>query len=249
MKSTLPFALIAGLMLTTPAAAFDLTDMSADERSAFRAEIRDYLLENPEIIMEAVAVLEARQAEQQAADDQSLVQNNAAALFDDPNSWVGGNPDGDVTIVEFIDYRCSYCRRAHDEVAQLLETDGNIRMVLKEFPILGADSVTSSRFAIATRQIAGDDAYKDVSDALMTLKPSPGEPVLRQLAQSFDLDAEAIFERMDSESVSEVIAANHALAQRMRINGTPTFVVEDQMLRGYVPLAGMIEIVDEVRDR
>ncbi len=249
MKPILPFALVAGLMLTTPATAFDLTEMSADERSAFRAEIRSYLLENPEIIMEAVAVLEQRQAQQQAADDESLVRNNAEALFEDPDSWVGGNPDGDVTIVEFMDYRCSYCRRAHDEVAQLLETDGNIRMIIKEFPILGADSLTSSRFAIATLQLAGDAAYHAVSDALMKLKPSPEEPVLRRLAESLDLDADAILAWMDSDAVSEVIAANHALAQRMSINGTPTFVVEDQMVRGYVPLAGMIEIVDEMRDR
>lgn len=249
MKPTLPFALVAGLMLTTPATAFDLTDMNAEERSAFRAEIRDYLLENPEIIMEAVAVLEQRQAQQQAADDQSIVENNAEALFDDPNSWVGGNPDGDVTIVEFIDYRCGYCRRAHDEVAQLLETDGNIRMILKEFPILGADSETSSRFAIATLQLAGDETYHAVSDALMKLKPSPEESVLRRLADSFDLDADAVFARMETDAVSEVIADNRALAQRMSINGTPTFVVEDQLVRGYMPLDGMIEIVDEVRGR
>lgn len=249
MKPTLPFALVAGLMLTAPAGAFDLTAMSADERSAFRAEIRSYLLENPEIIMEAVAVLEQRQAERQSEDDQTLVQVNSEALFNDPDSWVGGNPDGDVTIVEFLDYRCGYCRRAHDEVAQLLETDGNIRMIVKEFPILGADSVISSRFAIATLQLAGDEAYHAVSDALMKLKPSPEEPVLRRLADSFDLDADAIFERMESDEVGRVIEANRALAQRMSINGTPTFVVEDQMLRGYVPLAGMIEIVDEVRDR
>lgn len=249
MKPTLPFALAAGLMLTTPAGAFDLTAMSADERSAFRAEIRSYLLENPEIIMEAVAVLEQRQAERQSEDDQTLVQVNSEALFNDPDSWVGGNPDGDVTIVEFLDYRCGYCRRAHDEVAQLLETDGNIRMIVKEFPILGADSVISSRFAIATLQLAGDEAYHAVSDALMKLKPSPEEPVLRRLAESFDLDADAIFERMESDEVGRVIEANRALAQRMSINGTPTFVVEDQMLRGYVPLAGMIEVVDEVRDR
>lgn len=249
MKPTLPFVLVAGLMLTAPAGAFDLTAMSADERSAFRAEIRSYLLENPEIIMEAVAVLEQRQAERQSEDDQTLVQVNSEALFDDPDSWVGGNPDGDVTIVEFLDYRCGYCRRAHDEVAQLLETDGNIRMIVKEFPILGADSVISSQFAIATLQLAGDEAYHAVSDALMKLKPSPEEAVLRRLAESFDLDADAIFERMESDEVGRVIEANRALAQRMSINGTPTFVVEDQMLRGYVPLAGMIEVVDEVRDR
>ncbi|WP_137702013.1 DsbA family protein [Marimonas lutisalis] len=247
MKRHLPLALVAGLAVTGPAAAFDLTSMSDAEREAFRAEIRNYLLENPQVIMEAVAVLEQREAEQQAQNDKDLVKVNAEALFDDPASWVGGNLDGDVIMVEFVDYRCGYCRKAHDEVQQLLETDGNIRMIVKEFPILGEDSLTSSRFAIATLQVAGDDAYKAVSEALIKLKASPEEAVLRRLAESMGLDAGAILAKMDSDEVTAVIEANHALAQRLRINGTPTFVLGDQMLRGYVPLANMLALVDDIR--
>ena len=240
-------AALSLMALTAPAQAFDITNMSEDERGALREEIRAYLLENPEVIMEAVGILEQRQAEAQAMGDVDLVRVNADAIFEDSNSWVGGNPDGDITLVEFTDYRCSFCRRAHTELEQLLEADGNIRFIIKEFPILGEDSVLSSRFAIAVRQIAGDDAYKAAHDALITLRSNVNADVLRRLAEDLDLDADAVLTRMDSDEVTQVIAANHALAGRLQISGTPTFILEDQMLRGYMPLADMQRLVAQTR--
>ncbi|RKT34366.1 protein-disulfide isomerase [Roseovarius halotolerans] len=240
-------ALFTAATLAMPAQAFDLQDMSAAERDAFRAEIRTYLLENPEVIMEAVAVLEKRQAEEQARGDSDLVKANAGALFDDGHSWVGGNPEGDITLVEFMDYRCGYCKRAFPEVESLLETDGNIRLIVKEFPILGEQSVLASRFAIATLNVAGDEGYKQVHDALMTFRGDITEPALARLAEGFGLDADAIAAEMGSEAVTEVINKNRALGQRLNITGTPSFVMEDQMLRGYVPLDAMQQIVADIR--
>lgn len=247
MKRTLAAAGLSLAALSVPAAAFDLTAMTEDERTAFRAEIRAYLLENPEIIMEAVGVLEQRQADQQAQTDLDLVRVNAEDIFDDGYSWVGGNPDGDVTLVEFVDYRCGYCRKAHDEVAQLVDTDGNIRFILKEFPILGEDSVVSSRFAIATRMVAGDDAYKQMHDALITFNGNVGRGSLTRLAEGLGIDPEPILARMDDPEVDAEIRQNRELAGRLQVNGTPTFVFEDQLLRGYVPLQGMVQIVDQIR--
>lgn len=246
MKSTTALALAASL-IASPLAAFDLNDMSADERAAFQQEIRAYLLENPEVIMEAVAVLEERQANAQAENDSSLVQVNREALFSDPNSYVGGNPEGDLTLVEFVDYRCGYCRKAHEDVAQLIESDGNIRFIVKEFPILGEASEISSRFAIATKMMAGDDAYKKASDALIALKSGVEEPVLRALAGSLDLDADALLLKMASDDVTAVIAENRALGQRLAISGTPTFVMGDQVLRGYMPFAQMQDFAEAIR--
>jgi len=240
-------ALAAVTALALPAQAFDLQNMSAAERDAFRAEIRTYLLENPEVIMEAVAVLEQRQAEEQARGDSDMIKANAGALFDDGHSWVGGNPDGDITLVEFMDYRCGYCKRAFPEVESLIEADGNIRIIIKEFPILGEQSVLASRFAIATLQVAGDEGYKQVHDALMTFRGEISQPALERLAEGFGLDAEAITARMDSDAVTEVINENRALGQRLNITGTPSFVMEDQMLRGYVPLDAMQQIADDIR--
>lgn len=239
-------ALTAGLT-ALPAQAFDLDNMTEAERAAFQGEIRTYLLENPEVIMEAVAVLEERQANQQAQADEALVQANAEDLFNDEGSFVGGNPDGDITLVEFMDYRCGYCRRAAPEVADLLEFDGNIRLVIKEFPILGEQSVMASRFAVAVLQTQGDEAYRTVHDTLMAFGGDITEPALRRIAGDLDLPADEIMDHMDSKDVARVIDANHDLGRRLGISGTPSFVMEDQMLRGYLPLDEMQRVAAELR--
>lgn len=233
--------------LALPAHALDLDNLSEADRATLHDEIRAYLLQNPEVIMEAVAVLEERQNEGQAQADADLVRANADAIFDDGHSWVGGNPDGDVTLVEFMDYRCGYCRRAADEVESLLEADGDIRFIVKEFPILGEESLRASRFAVATQQTAGDDAYKAVHDALMTYNGTMNETGFLRLADSLGLDANAIIAEMDNDSVSDVIAANHALGRELQINGTPSFVMGEQMLRGFLPQDAMQQVVDDIR--
>jgi protein-disulfide isomerase len=232
------------LMTTTSVFAQGLTDA---ERTDFRAEVRAYLLENPEVLMEAIAVLESRQAEAETTRDERLATLNADALVNDGFSYEGGNLDGDITIVEFIDYRCSFCRRAHPEVAELISSDGNIRIITKEFPILGQQSVLASQFAVATKIVAGDAAYKQVSDALMNLRSDVTPASLSSLASAFDLDTDAIFAEMESPAVQQVLANNRALGERMQISGTPTFVFGDQMVRGYVDLTQMRAIVEAER--
>ena len=248
MKRTLT-ALMAFLMLSAPALAFDMEAMSDSERTAFRAEIRAYLLDNPEVIMEAVAALEEAQNQAQAQSDIALVQANAADIFDDGYSWVGGNPDGDITLVEFLDYRCGYCRRANGEVAQLLESDGDIRLIVKELPILGEQSLLASRFAIAAKQVAGDAEYKILNDALMTMNGDVSETSLRRLSDTLGFDSDEIIAAMDSDAETQEIARTRALAQRLQINGTPTIVMEDQLLRGYLPLDQMQALVADMRAR
>ena len=232
------------LMTTTSVFAQGLTDA---ERTDFRAEVRAYLLENPEVLMEAIAVLESRQAEAETTRDERLATLNADALVNDGFSYEGGNLGGDITIVEFIDYRCSFCRRAHPEVAELISSDGNIRIITKEFPILGEQSVLASQFAVATKIVAGDAAYKQVSDALMNLRSDVTPAGLSSLASAFDLDTDAIFAEMESPAVQQVLANNRALGERMQISGTPTFVFGDQMVRGYVNLTQMRAIVEAER--
>ena len=247
MTRTLTAMALALTALASQATAFNIAQMSDAERSAFRAEVRAYLIENPEVIMEAVAELEKRQADAQARGDADMVQINAKDIFDDGYSWVGGNPDGDITLVEFIDYRCGYCRKAHDEVQELVGTDGKIRFIVKEFPILGEESVLASRFVIAVQQVAGADAYKRVHDRLITFKGSMGNDAFTRIANEEGLDAKTILARMDAPEVSGVIASNHSLAGRLSINGTPTFVLDDNLLRGYMPLDAMTQMVADAR--
>lgn len=247
MKRLLASAALIFAGFSAPAQAFDITDMSDAERTALRTEIRAYLMENPEVILEAYQVYEQRQATAQAAAEGQMVQAYAKQIFDDPNSWVGGNPDGDITLVEFMDYRCGYCRKAHSEVLQLLESDGNIRLIVKEFPILGDQSVLASRFAIATRLVAGDEAYETVHNELITFKGNIAEKSLSRLADKLGLDGPAIMAKMNDDQVNQTIGDVHTLAGALQISGTPTFVLGDELLRGYVPLANMQELVAAAR--
>ncbi len=233
-------------LAAAPASAqdtFDFGAMNDDQKAAFGQAVRDYLMDNPQVIMDAVAVLEQQEAAAQEQNDKQLVETHRDALLNDGYSWVGGNPDGDFTIVEFMDYRCGYCRKAQPEVTELLEKDGNIRLIVKEFPILGDASTISSRFAIATKIVAGDEAYGQVHDALIALEGNPTEASLKRIADTLGLDADAIMAEMGSEEITRRINETRALAQAMQINGTPSFVFGDEMVRGYAPLAAMEQIV------
>ncbi|WP_284264222.1 DsbA family protein [Roseicyclus amphidinii] len=241
-------ALALTCAMALPAAATDLDNLTDAERAAFRAEVRSYLVENPEVLMEAFAVLEQRQAEAEVERDAMAVAANANALFASAFDVVLGNPEGDITVVEFMDYRCGFCRRAHPEVLDLVELDGNIRLVVKEFPILGEQSVLASRFAIATRVALGDEAYFEIFDAMMTMRGDMTQPALMALAEGLGLDSAAIVASLDDPLVRQTIDYNRALGERLQISGTPTFVFGDQMVRGYVPLDGMLEIVAMLRD-
>jgi protein-disulfide isomerase len=246
LKSILAAA-IAAVLSTQAASALDLNDMNAQERAAFGAAVRSYILENPELIMEAVQVLRDREAAAEAQSDFDLVAVNANDIFNDGYSYVGGNPNGDVVLVEFMDYRCGYCRKAYQEVEELLASDGNIRFIVKEFPILGEASTVSSEFAIAVKQLHGDDIYKKIHDALIAFTGEPTDASLGRLAENFGLDAQQIFDQMKSDDVQAIIADTRALAARLKINGTPTFVMQDQLLRGYAPLDVMRQLVADKR--
>ncbi|ABG32352.1 DsbA family protein [Roseobacter denitrificans] len=247
LKKLLMACTLSLMSATAPAMALDLNAMSDEERAQFGEQVRAYLMENPQVIMEAVNALEERQAAAQAQADVDLVRQNAEAIFNDGFSYVGGNPQGDVTLVEFMDYRCGFCKRAFGEVEKLLAADGNIRFVVKEFPILGEQSLIASRFAIATKLEEGRDAYKQMHDALMSYNGDITITALRRLADTFGLNADQIEARMDADEVTQELMETRALAQRLQISGTPTFVLEDEMLRGFLPMDQLQMIVEEKR--
>ncbi|SDX21816.1 DsbA family protein [Roseicitreum antarcticum] len=234
---------------TNPAApsSTEETAIAGLDRAAFGTEVRRYLLDNPEVIFEAVAEYERRTTAQQGEMDATLVEINYDAIFNDGHSWVGGNPDGDITLVEFMDYQCSFCRRAHPEVLQLLEQDGNIRFIVKEFPILGPQSEVASRFAIAVHQLGGDDAYQQAHDAMMELEGAVTNEALDEIAAGLNLDLDAVQARMNADEVTTIIEENRALAQRLQISGTPTFVLESELLRGFMPADAMQQVADDLR--
>ncbi len=235
------------VLFTTLASAQNFADMTDTETEAFGAAVRAYLLDNPEVIMEAVAILEQRQQQEAAGNDLDLVVQYYDQIFHDGYSHVAGNPDGTIEIVEFSDYKCGYCKRAYPELLQLVANNPDIRMVVKEYPILGAESVLASRAAIAVLVNEGDEAYERFHDTLMRENGPLTELSLPLIAESLGLDSAKMVETMNSTLVTQMIQSNRALGQQMQISGTPTYVIGANMLRGYVPLAGMQQIVDEAR--
>jgi len=250
----LTLALALALPWLTPAPAQSqeqsrpaLTDMSETERERLRTEIRAYLLENPEVLFEAIQILEARRETEKRDADTALIAEHRDDIFNDGASWVGGNPDGDVTLVEFSDYRCGYCKRAHPEVQALLEGDPNIRLVIKEFPILGPDSTAAARMALAALQV-DPGRYGALNDALMGFEGQLTEPVAYQIAAHMGYDIAALKEAAADPAVEAQIATNYGLARKLGLEGTPSFILGDRIIRGYLPLEGMRQAVAEARE-
>lgn len=236
MKAILTAAVLTATAL--PAFAFDPADMNEAEKAAFGQAVREFLMANPEVLVESINVLEERRLADESKNDLLLVENNRDAIFNDGHSWVGGNPQGDVTLVEFIDYRCGVCKKVNPDLEKLISADGNIRWILKEFPILTQESDLAARFAVAVQQEAGPEAYKKAHDALMESRGPVNLESLTQLAGELGVDGKAVLNRMNTEEVSAVIRKNRQLAEQMSVMGTPTFIIEGEMLRG-MPADGL----------
>jgi protein-disulfide isomerase len=168
----------------------------------------------------------------------------ADQIFFAEGSPVGGNPDGDVTLVEFFDYNCGYCKRVMPAVEAVAEADPNLRIVYKEFPILSEGSMIAARAALASR---AQDLYEPFHEALMGFEGRIGESEVFAIAEGVGLDVEQLREDMGSDAVTAEIAANMDLARALQINGTPAFVVGDQVIPGAVPQAQLESAIAEAR--
>ncbi|MDB3860885.1 DsbA family protein [Paracoccaceae bacterium] len=237
------------LAFSSVSIAMDINNMTNADRELFQKEIRRYILENPDIIFEAADIVRKREAALEVQEDEELIQSNFKEIFYDNYSYVGGNPDGDITLVEFVDYKCGYCRKAAELVRELIAKDDNIRFVVKEFPILGEASLVSSKFAIAVKNIGGPEKYKVVHDILLALAAEPTEIYLRRIAKELELNPEELFEAMQSELVTQEIDQTGELAQKLQISGTPTFILGNQFLRGFVPLEILSKAIQSERTK
>ncbi len=211
--------------------------------------IREYLLTNPGVIVEAINAYEAQQKLAAAAADGDLITTNAKEIFEDGFSIVRGNPDGDITMVEFADYNCGFCKRAHTEVEKFVEADGNIRLVIKEFPILGDGSVLAAKAALASAMQEGGAKYPEFNDALMVHRGSHNETSIMAIAQEIGLDVNQLKTDMDDDAIKDQINRTYALAQKLRINGTPAFIMGDQVVRGFVPADRLEALAESTREK
>ena len=239
MRSIKIAAITLGLALgPVQSTAQDLTEERIKEL-ALQA-----IRENPQIIMEAVQLLEAEQAAAQA-DAQAEVLNNQRELLErDPNAPVLGNPDGDVTVVEFFDYNCPYCKRAMAEVQGLIAADPDVRLVYREWPILGEGSVFAAKAALAARE---QGKYEEFHWALMGMQGRAEEASVLRVAEEIGLDVERLRADMDAPEIEEHIATSMQLTQALGFNGTPSFVIGDNLIPGFVEEEQLRSAVDDTR--
>ncbi len=232
-------ALAAALALPgIPARAADELPQAEVERI-----VREYLLREPEVIMQAIEELQRRRDMAASEQQRDQIVANRSMLVADPRDPAIGNPDGDVTLVEFFDYRCGYCRAMVDSLSELIETDSGLRVVMKEFPILGPESLLAAKAALAADRQGG---YSAMHFALMA-EDRIDDATIRRLAAANDLDVDQLMADMESEPVRAHIQDNIRLAQSLGISGTPSFVVGETLLPGAVPLAALNEHIDAER--
>ncbi|MEM8537704.1 MAG: DsbA family protein [Pseudomonadota bacterium] len=233
--------LIAVVFVFMPLCAWSQS-MSEEEIKQLALEA---ILENPEIIMEAVEILRRQEEAAQAAAQAEVLRNQRDALEIDPNAPFDGPAEADAVVVEFFDYNCPYCKRAAGDVKALLAADSNLRVVYREWPILGDGSVFAARAALAAR---AQGKYAEMHAALMTMRGRAEEATVLAAARQLDLDIDQLRADMDSPDVTEHIQTSRALAESLGFTGTPAFVIGDALVPGAVPLSDLQAYVAASRD-
>ena len=211
---------------------------------AIRRIVRDYLIEHPEVLLEAEQALRAKRAEEEAAQARAAIGEHRDALFADPEAPVAGNPEGALALVEFFDYRCGYCRRVKLVLDTLLAENDDLRLIYKEFPILGPDSTLAARAALAARAQGGYGAFHD---ALMAAEEPLDHARVFETARAVGLDEERLARDMEYPAIDAALARNAALAEALGIAATPSFVIGEQVVRGAPALTQFRAIVDDAR--
>lgn len=236
----LAFAIAAASASAVTAQEFDTDQQAQIKELALQA-----ILERPEILREAIAILQQREKQALSANARQTIDNRRDELERDPNAPVLGNPDGDVTVVEFFDYNCPYCKKAVEAIKALLETDDNVRLVYREWPILGEDSIYAARAALAARK---QGKYEEMHWALMSA-PRVTEASTRRAAKKLGLDMAQLEADMDAPEIAAHIALSMDLARNLGFSGTPSFVVGDETAPGLIPLHQLEAMVAKSREK
>ena len=228
--------------------AVALLPLAAAAQTISEERIKELVLEaireNPGIVLEAVEILDQQRQEEQAAAATAVLSQRRDLLENDPNAPVLGNPDGDVTIVEFFDYNCPYCRRAKPYIEALLEQDPNVRLVYREWPILGEGSVFASRAALASRE---QGLYEEFHWAMMGMQGRAEEASVLQIAAEIGLDIDQLQADMNAAEVSQHIEMSSRLSQSLGFTGTPSFVIGDALVPGVIETDQMADLVAQAR--
>jgi len=245
----LAFLLATTLLFAAPASAPTQADpLSADQRGEIEAIIKNYITQHPEVVQDALAELDKRQQAAEAEKHRRVVKENNATLFSSPHQVVLGNPQGNVTMVEFFDYNCGYCKRALPDMLGLLKADPNLKFVLKEFPVLGEGSVDAAHVAVAVRmQDSTGKKYIEFHQKLLGGRGPVDKMRALAVAKEVGLDMARIERDMSSDEVKTTIDENMKLADALGVNGTPSYVVGNEVVMGAVGLDALREKIDAER--
>lgn len=240
MKRYILAALMTAAVLPSAAISDELTEDRIKEL------VYEAIRENPGIIFEAVSILERQQEQAQRSAADVVLNEQRNRLEDDPNAIVLGNVEGDVTVVEFFDYNCPYCRRVMPEVEALVAQDPNVRLVYREWPILGDGSVFAARAALAARN---QGLYEPFHVAMMGMNERAVEASVLRVARDVGLDIDQLLVDMEAPEIDEHIQTSMELSRALGFNGTPSFVIGDELIPGYVEAQVLIEQVRAARSQ
>jgi protein-disulfide isomerase len=234
----------AGLFALSLAAPAFADSFTAGQKSDIENLVHQYLIEHPEILQEMANKLEEKSKLAEATQRTQTLKAKAAEIFHSPGDAVVGNPKGDVTVVEFFDYNCSWCKKSIKEMQSLVEQDKNVRIVMKEFPIFGDGSEYGAKAALASVK---QGKYWQFHQALFAAESKVTPEVVDQIAKAQGIDVAKMKADMKNPAILATLQKNQLLAQSLAINGTPGFVVDDQLNPGYTPLDGLQAMIATVR--
>lgn len=229
------------MCLALPAVA---DSFSAAQKTEIETLVHKYLLEHPEILQDMANKLEEKNKLAEAAARNVTLKSKSAEIFHDAGDAVLGNPKGDVTLVEFFDYNCSWCKKSVGELQALLAKDKNVRVVMKEFPIFGEGSEYAAKAALASVK---QGKYWEFHQALFAAESKVTPEVVDQVATALGLDVVKMKADMQDPAIIANVRKTQSLAQSLAINGTPAFVIDDQLFPGYTPLDGLEAALATVR--
>ncbi|MDR6288507.1 protein-disulfide isomerase [Inquilinus ginsengisoli] len=236
-------AAVAALAVASPAVQAQQT-IDPAQKDAIEQIVREYIRAHPEVVVEALDAYQAKKDEDERKAQATSLTSQADQIFRSPTSPVIGNPKGDVTLVEFFDYNCGYCKRSQPDLEKLLKQDTGLRVVLKEFPILGPASVTAARASLAAQK---QDKYLDFHTKLMGFKGPLTDEVVYTVAGQVGLDLDKLKRDMNDPSVVSELRDNMDLAQKLGVQGTPAFVINDQIIPGAVGFDALKSQIDKDR--
>ncbi|MEQ8745182.1 DsbA family protein [Pyruvatibacter sp.] len=215
------------------------------QKEAIGEVIRDYLIANPQLMLEVMDALDAYESIAEREQQRVIINANRDALERDGVSYVAGNPEGSITVIEFFDYRCPYCKQTADDMQKLIETTDDVRLVLKELPILGPDSTVASQAAIAA---VPQGKYLPFHFALLRSEGKLDREKVMEIAEDVGLDVDRLARDMESARVEAIIDNNRALAREVGVRGTPAFIIGDELVPGAAPLEALEARIEAVRD-